>query len=119
MTFNKFGAKRASLDGRSFASQGERDCYSLLKLQEKAGEITLVSCQETVYLTLARIAYIADFRIRDLKTQEDIWIEYKGFETPEWRLKKRLWKFYGPGKLRVYKGSGLRMIVVEEIIPDV
>lgn len=115
---NKYNNVRTRLDGRSFASKGESDCYLMLKLLEKAGEIVLEKCQHTIYLSAARIAYIVDFKIIDLKTNRDVWVEYKGFETTDWRLKKRLWKHYGPGPLQIYKGYGLKMRMVEEVVPQ-
>ncbi len=38
--FNKFGAKRTTIDGITFDSKLEADRYSQLKLLEKAGKIT-------------------------------------------------------------------------------
>jgi hypothetical protein len=117
-TRSKYGAKNAERAGRRFDSRGEAECYEYLKLLEAAGELADVRQQDTVYLSHARIPYIADFRAHDPKRGEDIWIEFKGFETPEWRLKLKLWRSYGPGRLRLYKGSGLRMVLVEEVIPN-
>lgn len=84
---------------------------------EKAGEIEILQTQDHVYLTDARILYIPDFKIFDKTIHETVHVEYKGPETAVWRIKRRLWIHYGPNRLRVYKGSGLRMIVTEEIIP--
>lgn len=115
---NKFSAKKCQDDsGRRFDSQGERDCFFYLRLLEKAGEIEIIQQQAQTYLTDAEIGYRADFLVRDLKICEDVWVEYKGFEQPEWLLKKKLWKYYGPGRLRIYKGRGLRIFLAEEIIP--
>lgn len=114
---NKFHAERVQHEGRSFASKGERDCYNYLKLLEKAGEIDSIECQVTVALTKAQVKMIPDFRFWDLKLGEQVYGEYKGFETPEWMLKKKLWRIYGPGRLRIYRGSGNRIQLVEEIIP--
>ena len=103
--------------GRSFASKGERDCYAMLKLREKAGEIDSIECQVTTQLT-AGLTHKTDFKYWDLKRGETIWCEYKGFVDQRWRDIKKLWKFYGPGPLRVYCGYGLRMRLLDEIIPD-
>lgn len=112
---NKYAAKRTSNDGYSFASKGEASCYQLLRLREKAGEIKIIQTQVNVRLSDAQILYIPDFLIRDLKSGRVIYVEYKGFETPEWKIKKRLWKAYGPAPLQVWKGAGMRMVMVEEI----
>jgi Protein of unknown function (DUF1064) len=115
-TKSKFGNKPATSDGYSFASKGERNCYEVLKLMEKSGEIKILQTQAQVEL-LPGINYKADFKIFDNKDQEIVWIEFKGFETEVWKLKRKLWKFFGPGRLRVYKGYGLRITQTEELIP--
>jgi hypothetical protein len=116
---HKFGAERTEFSGYSFASKGEARLYAQLKLEERAGEIEIVQTQQKVELIedppQARIDYYADFVIFDKALGETVWIEYKGFETPEWRLKRRLWFKFGPGLLRIYKGSGDRIFIAEEI----
>lgn len=89
----------------------------MLLLLERAGEIDTIECQVTSHLT-AGINHKTDFKIWDLKLGEAVWVEYKGFEDQRWRDIKKLWKLYGPGRLRVYGGYGLRMKLIQEIIPD-
>ena len=114
---SKFRAKRTELDGRSFASQFEAAVYALYKLREKAGEIEILGTQEHVYLTDARINYITDYSFLDLKTGEKVHGEAKGFETPEWKLKLRLYRFYGPCRLEIWKGTYIRPVLHEIVIP--
>lgn len=114
---NKFKAKRINLAGRSFASKNEANCYTMLKNMEAAGEIKDLKCQVSVYLTAAKILSKPDFKYFDVALNQEVWAEYKGFETDVWRIKRRLWMFYGPGILRVYKGSGDRIRLHEEITP--
>lgn len=114
---NKYGAIRVQAHGRSFASKGERDCYQMLLLMEKAGEIDSIECQVTTHLT-AGITHKTDFKVWDLKLGENVWVEYKGFECDRWRIIKKLWKEFGPGRLQVYKGYGLKMKMTDEIIPE-
>lgn len=104
-------------NGHSFASKLERYLHEYLRLLEKGGEVANIKCQDHVYLTEARIAMIPDFRVFDLKLQEPVWYEAKGYETDVYRLKRKLWTVYGPGRLRVYKGSGAKLFMSEEIIP--
>lgn len=113
---NRFNAVRAQYAGRSFASQAERDCFKLLELMERAGEIKDIQCQVTTPLT-AGITHRTDFKYFDCKLGETVWGEYKGFEDQRWRDIRKLWKVYGPGRLRVYKGRGFKIICTEEIIP--
>lgn len=114
---NKYNAKRSEYAGRSFASQGERDCYCYLKLLEKEGELKDLYCQVTTPLT-AGITHKTDFKYFDVKLQEPVWAEYKGFEDQRWRDIRKLWKYYGPGVLRIYKGKGLRIYCTETIRPE-
>lgn len=64
-----------------------------------------------------KIEYIADFSAIETKSGERIYIEAKGFDEPKWRLKRRLWKHTGPGRLQVWKGSYKKFYLDEEITP--
>lgn len=108
---NPYGRKRVEKAGLSFDSKAESKLHDELLLQEKAGEIEILKLQDRVHL-VAGIHLIVDFKVFDKKLNQEVWIEMKGFETPEWRIKKRLWKVFGPGLLKVYYGSK-----VEEIFP--
>ncbi len=103
--YSKYKAQRVSYDHHSFASKFEAALYHWLKFREKNGEITEIKCQETVYLTKARIIYKPDFSYTDLETGKKVYAEAKGYETSDWRIKRRLWEYYGPGDLEIYKGS--------------
>ena len=97
-----------------FDSKGEANHHAGLALREKAGEISGLKTQVQVHLTDARILYKPDFFYFDNSLEECVWEEYKGIETPVWRIKRRLWKVYGPGRLRVVYSSGK----MEELIPS-
>lgn len=113
----KYGAKRTELAGRSFASKLEASVYALLLLREKAGEIAEIECQVQVALTAAGIIYKPDFRFIRTADARACFAEAKGFETPEWRIKLRLWKVYGLGPLELWKGSAARPVLVDTINP--
>lgn len=112
----KFGATRAEADGRSFASKLERAVYELLKLRKQAGEIIEIKCQVQVSLTKAGIIYRPDFQCFTADGGH-FYCESKGFETPEWRIKRRLWTVYGPGRLEIWMGSHTKPRLVETIEP--
>lgn len=114
---NRFSNKRTELDGRSFQSKFEASVYAMLKILQMAKEIKIEQCQDHVYLTDAEICYIPDFKCRNLKTGELYWVEAKGFETPEWKLKLRLWRYYGPGPLHIYKGTHRCPVLTSIVIP--
>ena len=113
---NKYSSTRINYDGYSFASKLEAALYQQLKLEVKAGIWKSISCQTRVKLTDAEIVYIPDFRVTDPQGM-DTYVEAKGFETPEWRIKRRLWEHYGPGPLLIYKGSHTRLRLAETILP--
>lgn len=105
--------------GMSFASKLEAALFDELHLREKAGEIKDLRDQVSVYLTDARIQYIVDFEYYDLREDQTVWAEAKGFETPVWKIKKRLWKCYGPGRLDVYRARSGAPLLTESVYPGV
>lgn len=113
----KYKNTRVKHAGYSFASQLECAVFNFLLLREKAGEIQDIQCQDHIYLTDARICYIPDFKFTDVKTKNFVWAEAKGFETDVWKIKKRLWEFYGPGNLEIYKGNAKKINLKEVVIP--
>lgn len=115
---SKYKAQKTTHKGYSFASKGEANCFDMLTLLEKAGEIKILQLQPQVHLTLARILYKPDFKILDIKLNQEVYCEFKGFETSEWKIKKRLWEYYGPALLRVYRSRGNRIVLTEEVKPD-
>jgi hypothetical protein len=115
---NKFGNQRTERAGRSFGSKLEAAGFDMLMLREKAGEIFFRRQQVHIKLSKANIVYIADFEVEDAKMPgELIYIECKGFETPEWRLKKRLYEQYGLWPLEIWKRRGSGIYLDETITP--
>lgn len=108
--------KKVKHAGIQFDSKLEHSVYELLLQRQAAGEFKSIQCQDVVYLTLARIRYEPDFKCID---QDDtpVWVEAKGYANERWPMKKKLWKFYGPGKLEIWKGTHARPLLDEVIIP--
>lgn len=104
--------------GLNFASKLEASVYDMLYLQEKTGQIRIEEIQSHVYLTRARIHCIPDFKIFDISINEFVYVEAKGFEAERWGIIKKLWRYYGPARMRVYKGSYQKIYLDEEIIPQ-
>lgn len=107
---SKLGNVRVQLDGYNFASKLEAAVYLQLKVSLLAGEIALLAHQPRVHLTEARILYIPDFKCMNLRTNEVFFVEAKGFETPDWKIKKRLWEKYGPAPLHIWRGTYSRPV---------
>jgi hypothetical protein len=115
----KYGNKKVEgVPGIWFDSKAEAALYHRLALQQRCGEIHALKCQPgTIFLGPARTQYRPDFSFIKKDGEEVEWAEFKGFETPAWRIKLKLWRSVGPGKLHVYKGSASSMKLVETVIP--
>jgi hypothetical protein len=103
--------------GHPHRSKLESSVCQIIQFREKAGELRLVQVEDHVYLSNARIGYIPDFKCQDTQTGEFFWVEAKGFENDRWPILKKLWKFYGPGTLEIWKGTHLRPYLDETIVP--
>jgi hypothetical protein len=112
----KYGAKKCEYDGHTFDSKFEASVYQVLKFREKANEIQVLQVHASVFLSKARIEYKPDFVCLDMQTDQQFFVEAKGFETPQWRLKLKLWKAYGPGKLEIWKGDYRRPFLFKTVI---
>ena len=88
----------------SFQSQGERNLYRHLVKEQILGRAGKIQCQDHVLLGPDKVLYVADFKVFDVKLNEDCWYEYKcpSFETVPWIEKRSLWSKVGPGKLRIW-----------------
>jgi hypothetical protein len=89
-----------------------------LKLRVLAREIEIIKHQFKVFLSEAEIVYIPDFKCRILRTGEVFFVEAKGFETADWKIKKKLWSKYGPAPLHVWSGTCYRPALQEILIPS-
>lgn len=97
---HKFNAERIN----GFDSKLEQAVFFYLEFLEKKGEISDIRKQDTVYLTKAKISWRVDFSALD-KNGKRFYVEAKGLETIDYKLKKKLWEVYGPGRLEIWKGT--------------
>lgn len=110
---NKFGARRT--DG--FASKLEAAVHQILRLREKAGEISDIQ-RGRVELTCG-ITWNVDFNFIDKTSGKRVWCEAKGVETERYRLCLKLWRGgHGPGLLEIWKGNWRRPTLVEIVKPQ-
>ena len=92
---SKFNAVKTYVDGILFDSKWEAKRYSLLKIREKAGEISDLKLQVSFPLIINDIkvaTYISDFTYYDLINNSKVVEDSKGFLTPEYKIKKKLMK---------------------------
>lgn len=111
----KFNAKPTN----GFSSKLENAVHEILKLREKAGEISDIKCQQQVILQdgprEVKISWRVDFSYVDNKSGETVFVEAKGVETETYRLKLKMWRGNPPAALEIYKGSYQRPTLVERI----
>lgn len=90
MTKNKYGNKRTTIDGVTFASKKEANRYTVLKVLKKTGKVKEFDCQ-VPYKFASGIKYLLDFKVLwedGRESYEDV----KGVLTPVYKLKKKLMK---------------------------
>lgn len=96
---NKYGVS-PKLDrtwkGKTYASKAECQFAQELDFQMRCGgAIESVKEQPAYLLTKSKIKYIADFLVTESTGYQRV-IDVKGAETDVFKLKKRLWRDYGP-----------------------
>ena len=95
---SKFGAKKTIVDGITFDSKWESERYGQLKAMERGGIVTDLKLQVKYDIVINDIKickYIADFVYKEESPDgeiKEIVEDAKGFETPEFKLKKKLMK---------------------------
>lgn len=103
---NKFGAKRQTVDGISFASQAEAKRYIELKMMERAGKISYLHTQPTFTMPVGN--YTPDFLYIDNGTGKEIAEEIKGHPTEAFRLRLRCFQFFYPDSVLLINGVDSR-----------
>lgn len=91
MPRNKYNAKKTLVDGITFDSKKEAARYIELKLLEKRGHIKNLERQVRVDVThnsTLLFWWKADFVY--FEDGKRIYEDVKGFETPLWRLKRKI-----------------------------
>lgn len=106
---NKFNAKRTDYDGKWYHSKGEASYAAELDWMKKAGEVLSWERQVKIDLRVNGhhiTNYFIDF-IATMKDGTTRLIEYKGMETPEWRMKFELLNALLP---ELYPGAELVIV---------
>lgn len=100
----KYGNREAqATDGRGFASEAERKRYDELRLALDAGALSDLTLQPVFLLQAGfrdglghwhrAIHYVADFSYREPGNARLVVEEVKGFQTPVYRLKRKLFLY--------------------------
>ena len=94
-----------------FDSKLEAGHFRELCLRELAGEIKDIKCQDSVYLTEARIHFVVDFSYWHIKNRRKEYFESKGLELERFRIQKKLWPYYGDGPITIDFGGGRQEVI--------
>lgn len=104
---NKYGAKRTqSRDGKNFHSAGEASRYECLLMLQRAGEICDLETQVRFPLIVNGslvCEYVADFTYRE--NGKLIIEDFKGVETPVFKIKASLFKAIFETSIRITGAS--------------
>ena len=87
---NKFGNVATVVDGIRFDSKAEAKRYGELRILERAGEITGLTCQpkfEIVVLGKKVATYRGDFQYRDAAAHRTVIEDVKGVQTEAFKIK--------------------------------
>lgn len=98
-------SRRTSAAGKVYASRAE-----MLYAAELRALGVAFTEQPRITLGDTGIVYVPDF------FANGEYIDVKGVQTAVFRMKKKLWKLYGPAPLRIVKRRGHRFTTVE-IVP--
>lgn len=109
----KYKNVKKEVDGIMFDSTAEAEYYIRLRAMERAGQIKFIKAHPSVHMTAARILYKPDFLIEEKGRK--VYIDVKGVVTPEFALKRRLWRYYGDGVLRVVTKEKFEFDKADEI----
>lgn len=100
--FSKYNAAKVHVDGHRFDSKREAERYEELKTLEQEGKIAQLELQPRFELVPAfhcqgeavrKMEYVADFKYLDFERGGLVVEDVKGFRTPEYRIKCKLFKY--------------------------
>lgn len=108
-TRSKYNNKKVTVDGITFDSEMEYRYYKYLKQLEQQGIISEFLMQKEYIVfegytkdgkKVLPIKYKADFEVHYPDNRVEV-IDIKGFETPDFKLKKKLFEYRFPFKLKL------------------
>ena len=98
---HKVFAVRTEVDGIKFDSKAEARYYVALKLRQKAGDVVFFMRQVPFYLP-GGVRYVVDFQ--EFHSDGTVhFIDVKGMETSEFKMKKKMVEATYPVEIEVVK----------------
>lgn len=108
---NKYNAKRSM----GFDSQAERGYDDVLSLLKRSGQIKDYIHHPPAVKIVGSVKWRVDFKVIQ-NDDSGYYVEVKGMETSDYKLKLLLWKDHKPAPLFVVKKYGeLRYRVIDEV----
>ncbi len=104
MNFSKYKAVKTVVDGITFASKREAYYYRLYSKMQEAGMIKNLKMQTSLPFTLngkKMFVYKPDFEFDDKDGHH--YIDVKGFETKEFKIKKKIIEAFYKIEIEVVK----------------
>ena len=105
---SKYGSRKKEYNGFIYASAFEAKYAAELDWRKRAGDVKDWDKQVTFNLTVNKVLickYIIDFVVTNIDDSKE-YIETKGFETRDWKIKRKLFKALYPGlKYKVIKSK--------------
>jgi hypothetical protein len=110
-TNSKYGAIKTTIDDLQFDSKTEGQYYIHLKEQQEEGKIVAFNLQPRFLLQdsfkkdgkhFRKIEYVADFEVIHRDGSVEI-VDVKGFETPDFKIKRKLFEKKYPYRLSLVK----------------
>jgi dissimilatory sulfite reductase (desulfoviridin) alpha/beta subunit len=98
---HKYRAKPTDVDGIKFHSKLEAAYYRRLLLRVKSGEVLFFLRQTPIHLP-GNVKYIVDF-LEFYADGSVHFIDVKGFETPEFKIKKKMVEDLYPFTVEIVK----------------
>lgn len=98
---HKFNAKPTISDGIRFDSRREAAYYDQLKIMQKVGEVVFFLRQVPIHLP-GNVRFVIDFL--EFRSDGTVhFIDVKGFETEQFKIKKRIAESEYPIEIEVVK----------------
>lgn len=101
---HKFGAKPTHYNGRRYASKLEASYAWQLETLKTAGDV-LFWLEQVPFHLPGGTKYVCDFQVF-YASGEVRFVDVKGFETPEFKLKKRLVEALYPVEIELWTRKG-------------
>lgn len=120
---NKYNARSTVVDGMHFPSKLEAAVWAHLKLMEQVWEYREITRYPSVKLPggvtwkidiACKESYVDD---KQLFCWRPCYVEVKGVETADYKVKLKLYREFGDRPLHIWKGTARKPFITETVLP--